>query len=346
VRRDVPLTAVQDARATLADFESALDPAHPTARAGAEVVGYGEVSTVLRLAALPGYVCKRMAGFRDGDAAEHYLAVVACYLDVLRAHGIEPVETRPVALALPRRRPVVYLVQPALDSRGFASEILRAGDDARLLACLNRVLAHVRTLIVANRRSADGRMLTVDAQLSNWHFADADMADRSHPERRHAQPASEDTVDAVRRQAGTPRLVDVGTPFMRLHGVDEIGVELFLAPVPPPFRSFSRWQRDVERYIDDYFDPRTLLLDLLGNFHKEGRPDRIPLARAHVNRWLAADGAELAIPALAAAEVDRYYRRDARKLELFLRLRRLDRWVRTRVLRQRYDFILPGPIQR
>jgi hypothetical protein len=116
--------------------------------------------------------------------------------------------------------------------------------------------------------------------------------------------------------------------------------------VPPPFRALSRWQRDVERYIDDYFDPRMLLLDLLGNFHKEGRPDRIALACAHVNRWLAADGAELDVVPLAVADVDGYYRRDARKLEFFLRVRRLDRWVRTRVLRQRYAFILPGPIRR
>ncbi len=338
MRRDAALNAVQDARAALADFEAALDPAHPTAN-GAQVVGYGEVSTVLRLAALPGEVCKRMAGFRDEAAVEHYLVVLARYVELLRAHGIEPTETRPVALALPRRRPVVYLLQPALDPRGFASEILRTGDDARLLACLDRVLAHVRMLIVANRRNAGARTVTVDAQLSNWHFLVVDAAGGPQAAREHAAPTAQTTV-------GMPCLVDVGTPFMRLRGLDEMGIELFLAPVPPGFRSFSRRQRDVERYIDDYFDPRTLLLDLLGNFHKEGRPDRIELARAHVNRWLAADGAELAIGALEAAEVDRYYRRDAQKLELFLRLRRLDRWVRTRVLRQRYDFILPGPIRR
>jgi hypothetical protein len=33
-------------------------------------------------------------------------------------------------------------------------------------------------------------------------------------------------------------------------------------------------------------------------------------------------------------------------LELFLRVRRLDRFVRTRLLRRSYDFILPGRIRR
>lgn len=303
-------------------FETALDPARPTAGGDAEVVGYGEVSTVLRLAALPSWVCKRMAGFHDPPAASRYLTVVRRYLECLASHDIDVAETRMVAVRIAARRPVVYLLQPDFDRRGFGSEILRAGDDAQLLACVDRVLAHVRTLMLANRRTTDGRTLTVDAQLSNWHFPLAGGA------------------------VGAPRLVDVGTPFMRLHGIDEIGIELFLAPVPPPFRALSRWQRDVERYIDDYFDPRRILLDLLGNFHKETRPDRIPLVRTHVNRWLAAEGAALEVGALDAREIDDYYRGDARKLEFFLKVRRLDRYVRVHLLRQRYDFILPGLIRR
>jgi hypothetical protein len=42
----------------------------------------------------------------------------------------------------------------------------------------------------------------------------------------------------------------------------------------------------------------------------------------------------------------RYYRSDARTLELYLRARRVDRFVGTGLLRQRYDFILPGAIHR
>jgi hypothetical protein len=90
-----------------------------------------------------------------------------------------------------------------------------------------------------------------------------------------------------------------------------------------------------------------VLVDLLGNFHKEGRPDRLPFAVARLNGWLAAHAGELddAHP-LEAEAVSRYYQRDAAQLELFLRARRLDRWLRTRLLRQRYDFVLPGPIRR
>jgi hypothetical protein len=65
-----------------------------------------------------------------------------------------------------------------------------------------------------------------------------------------------------------------------------------------------------------------------------------------VNRWLAEDAADLGGDPIRADDVDRYYRNDAKTLELYLRARRFDRFVRTRLLRQRYDFILPGAIRR
>jgi hypothetical protein len=310
-----------DPRAILERFESSLDPARPAA-SGAEIVGYGEVSTVFAVPGLPGRLCKRMAGFRDEAAAHRYVAVVRRYLALLDEAGVRVAPTDCAPLRAPGRRPVVYLIQPRLDPGRIGHALLRSADDAVLLACLDRILAHVRELARANRARSDGRAVTVDAQLSNWWF-----------------PPEGDAV-------GPPLLLDVGTPFMRLDGVDEVGTELFLAAVPPLVRAYYRRTRAVERYLDAFFDPRRLLVDLLGNFHKEGRPDRIPAALDHVNRFLAERAPELGVRAIARADVDRYYANDAAVLELFLRARRLDRFVRTRLLRRPYDFILPGRIRR
>lgn len=49
---------------------------------------------------------------------------------------------------------------------------------------------------------------------------------------------------------------------------------------------------------------------------------------------------------MTAEEVERYYRSDADLLALYLRLRRADRFLKTRVLRRPYDFVLPGPVAR
>jgi hypothetical protein len=96
------------------------------------------------------------------------------------------------------------------------------------LACVDRVLAIVAGLLRRNRAAAGARTFTVDAQLSNWYF---DVAG--------------DRVEAA-------VLMDVGTPFMRLHGKDEVGVEIFLAAIPAVIRWYYRRRRAVERYIDDY----------------------------------------------------------------------------------------------
>jgi hypothetical protein len=313
----------EDVAVRLEAFESALDPARPTAASGVEVLGYGEVSAVLALAWLPGWVAKRMAGLRDREAALCYADLVERYCALLAEGGVRSVETRLLPVALPRRRPVVYLLQPRLDPRGLGHRILRDGGDALLGAALDRVLDAILGLWRANRRRADGREVAVDAQLSNWHFGGG--------------PAG----------PGAPLLLDVGTPFMRLRGVDELDVEIFLAAIPPLARAWYRRRRAVERYLDDYFDARRLLVDLLGNFHKENRPDRISLALERANAWLAAHAGELGAPRpITAEDVARYYARDAAQLELFLRARRLDRFVRTRCLGRRYEFVLPGPIRR
>ena len=306
----------------LARFEAQLDPARPAAAPRVAIIGYGEVSTVFALGDLPGRVCKRMAGFRDGEAGERYTELVQRYIDFLEAEGVCVVETAILPIERRGRAPVVYLVQPGLAAEGLGNHLLRCADDAALGARLDALLARIGRLLRSNRERRDGRSVTVDAQLSNWHFG------------------------AAERSGGSPLLIDIGTPFMRKDGVDEIGVELFLAPVPPGVRAFYRRARAVERYLDAFFDARSLLVDAVANFHKEGRPDRIALALERVNRWLAEDVPDLGGPAIRADDVDRYYRNDAKTLELYLRARRFDRFVRTRLLHQRYDFILPGAIRR
>lgn len=307
----------------LEEIERRLDPSNPTAQRGVRVLGYGEVSAALTLEALPGRVCKRMAGIRDLAATQRYERLVEEYLEILRRSGLRVAETRTVTVQVPGRRPVVYLLQQHLGTEGLGNTLLREADDGTLLECVDSVLASIFHVWKANRERTDGLELAVDAQLSNWHF----------------------TVTAA--GVGTPMLFDVGTPYVRRGGTYLIDPEIFLAAVPPLVRAYYRRARAVDRYLDHYFEPRLAALDLLGNFHKEGRPDRVPAAAERVNAWLAAHAADFGSASrVDPGEVAGFYARDAKDLELFLKLRRLDRFLRTRLLRSRYDFVLPGVIRR
>lgn len=313
-----------EAPEVLAAFEAGLDCRRPEAGGTCEVLGSGEVSAALTLRALPGWVCKRMSGFTAMAGAEAHAALIEDYVGRIRAAGVTVVPSATLAMQAHGRAPVVYLLQPRLTVDGLGNTLLREGDDETVRRAVQRVLDAVLAVWRDSRDRTDGVEVGLDAQLSNWHFGPGGPA------------------------ADGGALFDVGTPFMRRRGgAYLIDVEVFLSAVPPGLRAHYRRARAVEEYLDDYFVPRRVAIDLLGNFQKEGRPDRIPAGLATVNAWLAAHAGEIGDAApVTPAEVADYYREDARQLELFLRLRRLDRFLRTRLLRRRYDFVLPARVAR
>lgn len=304
-------SSAEAARAAVEALEAVLDPARPEAVPGLVVVGYGEVSAVLTLADLPGMVLKRMAGFADLPGARAYAALVADYIAAIRAAGVAVADTDVHVLQRTGRGPVVYLVQPELPAYRLGHRLLGEADAATHADLLVRVLSAV--VAVREHASED---VAVDAQLSNWYLP--------------AEPA-----DAA------PVLLDVGTPFVRRDGRQALDPEIILTTAPAPFRPVFRRLGTVESYFEDYFEPRTAAVDLLGNYHKEGRPDRIEEGLAVVNPWLAGLGAD----PITRREVDRYYRSDALLLGFWLQARRAERAVRTR-LGKGYDFLLPGRVRR
>jgi Family of unknown function (DUF6206) len=287
----------------LQQVEATLDPAHPR---GVEVLAYGEVSAALLVPGLEGRVAKRMSGFADHPMATAYCDLLEQYLAVLRATGVSVVDTEAVVVDRPSRPPVVYLVQPLLGDLGH--RLLHTASGAELTRAIQLVLDRAWAL----HRRTDPPEVAIDAQLSNWSFADP----------------------------GDPVLLDVGTPFMRRDGTHLFDVEIVLSAMPPGIRSYYR-RGVAAAYMDDYFVPRLVAVDLLGNFVKERATARLPEGIRAASDWLASHGLE----PVGRFEVEEYYRKDAAALELFLKVRRADRAVR-HLFRREYDFILPGPVAR
>ena len=306
----------------LIELEHRLDPADPTrAGTGVDLLAYGEVSGVFTYAGLPERVLKRMSGFPDREHALAYSRIVERYVSILRDLGVPVAPTELMVVERVPGRPVTYVVQPLLDPERFGGSLLRRRGLEDLCPLLERVLDLVRRVLGANATRTDGREVAVDAQLSNWHWPEHDDGPR-------------------------PVLVDVATPFMKKEGTLEMGVELFLAAYPAPMRWWLRHTRAVERYIADYFRFDLTVADLIGNFVKEGAPDKIPGAVQFVNEWIARQPDRERLGRIDEQTVRRYYAKDAANLELSLRARRLGRFITTKLLRRRYDFILPGSIRR
>lgn len=281
-----------------ARVETALDRADPE---GLRVLGIGEISLVLGVPdEQPVWAAKRLPPFPSDAAVDAFVDVFDRYVAALGERGIDVVETTVERVDKPGGRVVVYCVQPVLPAASLAPVIATSGEDDAAADVIRRIVAAVRDAV-------DERV-GLDAQLSNWALVD-----------------------------GRLRYLDVTTPLLRdEQGHDQLDVSIFLASFPWFMRAaLARFV--IPGIIARYHDPRTVLLDLAANFHKE-----------RVERWIPTviDAADFVDPRLTEEEIRKDYASDARMWEVLQRVRRADRVWQRRVRRRPYPFLLPDPIDR
>ncbi|MCK5675172.1 MAG: hypothetical protein KAH95_17460, partial [Spirochaetales bacterium] len=108
--------------------------------------------------------------------------------------------------------------------------------------------------------------------------------------------------------------------------------------------SFLRWILKlffVDDILNRYYIPSQVYTDLIGNLHKEHQPELIPEAIRIANKYLKNENEYL-----TEKKIEKYYKEDKLIWTLFLGFRRFDRFLKTRILKKRYEFILPGKIKR
>jgi len=312
--------------AALDELEAGLDVAHPDrSRNAVQVLGYGEMSTVLASDApgLDGWALKRMAIFRNAAEVAGYEASLDRYASELTAAGLRVPTQRSMTVTSPRTGwPVLYLVQRKVAAASMANAVLHVVDDA---AALRLVRAVLTTAFATIGSGAGPVRLALDSQISNWSVQGFDAA--------------------TPRFTGDEELLylDTGTPLFRVDGVEQIDAELFLRLCPASLVWVVRrfFLQDV---LDRFYDPRLVAIDMLGNLCKEGRADLVAAGASVATEVMDERGVDAA--PITAGEVHDFYRQDKFIWRLFLGLRRGERFVQTRVMRRPYDVVLPGRISR
>jgi hypothetical protein len=297
--------------ARLRAVEERIEPWNVEATPGVRVLGCGEISAVLALDGDDGVAYKRMPLFATGEAARAYARSYERYTAHLREAGLELPEDATAVVELPHRPVVLYLAQRRLPAARFGDALVREADAAGCRTLVSAIVDRVQRVRTFNERHRPHVELAIDAQVSNW----------------------------VQLPDGRFVFVDTSTPLLRLAGEEQLDPELLLASAPGPLRWLLRLAF-LSEVMDRYYRPRQVLLDLVANLHKERRADLVPVALAVVNAALDGEAP------LTAREVRRYYEADRRIWTVFLALRRLDRWAKTRLAGKRYEFVLPGPIAR
>ena len=180
---------------------------------------------------------------------------------------------------------------------------------------IERVVAEISKVWIFNESNTSSRILAIDGQLSNW-------------------------VTTGEVNDGDIHYIDTSTPLYRKNSTEQLDPELFLKSAPSFLRWIIRWLF-LQDVMNRFYDPRLVYIDLIANLYKEQMSDLVPLAVEIVNRSLSGE-----IEPLSVEEVEKFYKEDKLIWMLFLVFRRMESWIKTILLRQRYEFILPGKIKR
>ncbi|MEZ4361186.1 MAG: DUF6206 family protein [Kofleriaceae bacterium] len=215
-----------------------------------EVMGYGEVTVILRMRADRGDVaCKRLPVFPTRERFERYRALLDDYLSRLAAAQVAVPPTRLWHMDGSDGKVIAYCLQPAFPAETVANIYLREAPPEQALEWFEAVLE-------ATTRAVSPTV-GFDVQASNWVWNDGELV-----------------------------YFDVTTPFLRdERGREQLDVKLFMSSMPWALREPVRvlLSRSI---FDKFYTARGAILDLLGNLFKERLGDLVPLFLSRANPML------------------------------------------------------------
>ena len=300
----------------LYEFEKNLNPQNlKDSPIPATLIGFGEISAIFEISDNPRVVFKRMPLFQDHASAIAYTNIYYEYCHLLTEAGLRLPPHQTAIIEVPDRPVNLYIAQEKLPVDRFAHQLIHELEPAESRWLIESIVSEISKIWRYNRDQHAALEMALDGQLSNW-------------------------VWLKEHDRSVIYYIDTSTPLFRKEDVEQLDGELFLKSSPV----FLRWilrRFFLADVINRYYDQRQVFIDLAANLYKEQRPDLISLAVELINHQLTSSQVPLTID-----EVKKYYREDKLIWSLFLSFRRIDRWLTTKILRRRYEFILPGKIRR
>ncbi len=295
--------------AHIQSFETGLNPQYPEkSEIPASIVGYGEISSIFKIKPYNDWVFKRLPLFTNEDEAIQYIKKYNDYVNYLKEAGISL--PKDDALIITSKKVVVYVAQEALSKADLCQNKLHSLPQEDALKMICNIFVEIKKIADFNQKNKE-TTLSIDGQISNWALVDRKLM-----------------------------YFDTSTPLFKVKGVEQMNPELLLNSTPKALRWLIR-KFFLQEVMDRYYDLRLIYIDLIANLYKEKKTDLINNSLSLANNLLPKGNTRI-----TRKEIDKYYQNDKFIWQLFLALRRLDRWLTNHVLRKQYEFILPGKIER
>ncbi|MHA1315399.1 MAG: DUF6206 family protein [Candidatus Helarchaeota archaeon] len=317
----------------LEEFERMLDTRQPEdGPVPIRVLGFGEISLVFEILTEKneGLAFKRLPIFNTEEQVTRHVNAYNEYNRLLKEEvgiNVPPYGTDWVFSGKKKKKITLFCVQEKLNPASIGNQVIHHVSDEEIKILVGLILKELTKVWDFNQKKVPNLEIGFDGQISNWAVVDYDEND-----------------PLVTEQARLS-YVDTSTPLFRIDGEEAMEPVLFLKSAP----SGLRWLLKLlflQEVVDRYYDFRSVVTDLLANFYKEQLPEIVPSLIDLVNEFFTNEGKQFEMEPFTLEEIESYYKGDKRIWVIFQGFRRMDRFIKTKILRKKYDFYLPDKIKR
>lgn len=313
----------------LKKLEKSIDTSDPEkGEVPIKILGYGEISLVFELLNYPEKIAyKRIPIFDNETQVERHIWAYNEYNRLLKEDvGLNMPEYDVAWFKDEEGKIQFYCVQEKFPAESVGNSVIHQLSDQDIKTLILLVMREMKKVwyYSKNHNTID---LGLDGQISNFAIIGFDP---NNPK-----------VDLDTKLM----YFDTSTPMFRVNGNEAMEAVLFLKSAP----SFLRWLLKalfLEETVGRYYDWRKVTIDLVANFFKEQKPELVPELIDLVNKFFEEEANDFDIEPLTLEEVKKYYKSDSSMWVIFQSVRRFDRFLKTKVFRKKYDFYLPGKIER
>lgn len=313
----------------LKEFEKTLDTLHPErGKIPIKILGFGEISLVFEILNDPAHLAyKRIPIFDNEKQVKRHIWAYKEYCRIL---------TEEIGLSIPQHDAIwfknemdeikFYCIQQKIDPEAVGNNVIHQVSDEEIETLVLLAMREMKKVWTLNKESKTLEV-GLDGQISNFVVVDYD----------HRVPKISEASKLL--------YLDTSTPLFRRNNIEAMEAELFLKSAPS-FLRFLIKALFLEEVVDRYYDWRLVAIDLIANFFKEQKPEIIPRLIRRVNQYFREEAKDFNIGQITFEEVHKYYKNDKMIWVIFQNARKLDRFLKSKLFKKKYDFYLPNKIKR
>ncbi|MFW9929118.1 MAG: DUF6206 family protein [Candidatus Thorarchaeota archaeon] len=313
----------------LKDLERSINTVQPEkGKIPIKILGFGEISLVFEILNDPDHLAyKRIPIFDTEEQVKRHIWAYNAYCQILDEEVGLNLPSYDVAWFKDDNDTIqFYCIQEKITVDSVGNKVIHQITDDEIYILVTLILREMKKVWNYSRKNPQID-LGLDGQISNFAVINYD--------------AKNPKIDLNTRLY----YFDTSTPMVRINGAEAMEAVLFLKSAP----SFLRWLLKalfLEETVSRYYDWRKVTIDLIANFYKEQKPELIPNLIKLVNKFFVEEAPEFNITPITLAEVNKYYKSDKNMWEIFQSVRRFDRYLKTKIFKKKYEFYLPGKIER